>query len=63
MIFVEKKIFKQNYGDFAKNCPLNPMSLPPSPEFLKFSELGPSWREVPWWTLFGPLFEVFLDSS
>jgi hypothetical protein len=48
MIFVEKKIFKQNYGDFAKNCPLNPMSLSPSPEFLKFSELGPSWREVPW---------------
>jgi hypothetical protein len=28
MIFVEKKNFKQNLGDFAKNCPLNPMSLP-----------------------------------
>jgi hypothetical protein len=40
MIFVEKIIFKQNYGDFVKNRPLNPMSLPPSPEFLKFSELA-----------------------
>jgi hypothetical protein len=37
-----KKIFKQYFGDFAKNCLLNPMSLPtPSPEFLKFSELAP----------------------
>jgi hypothetical protein len=36
-----KKKFKQNFGDFAKNYPLNPMSLPPSPEFLKFSELAP----------------------
>jgi hypothetical protein len=41
MIFVEKKFFKQNYGDFAKNCSLNPMSLPPSPEFFKFSGLAP----------------------
>ncbi len=51
MIFVEKKNFLKNFGDFAKNCPLNPMSLPPPPEFLKFSELAPPWREVPWWTL------------
>jgi hypothetical protein len=35
-----KKKFKQNFGDFAKNCPLNPMSLSPPPEFLKFSELA-----------------------
>jgi hypothetical protein len=43
-----KKNFKQTFGDFAKNCPKNPMSLPlpsPSPpppptEFLKFSELA-----------------------
>jgi hypothetical protein len=28
MIFVEKKILIENFGDFAKNCPLNPMSLP-----------------------------------
>jgi hypothetical protein len=48
MIFVEKKNFLKNFGDFAKNCPLNPMSLPPPPEFLKFSELAPPWREVPW---------------
>jgi hypothetical protein len=27
--FCWKKNFKQNFGDFAKNCPLNPMSLPP----------------------------------
>jgi hypothetical protein len=38
--FCRKKIFKQNFGDFAKNCPLNPMSLTPL-EFLKFSELAP----------------------
>jgi hypothetical protein len=51
MIFVEKNIFKQNYGDFAKNCPLNPMSLPPSPEFFKFSELAPpgaKYLDEPW---------------
>jgi hypothetical protein len=44
LIFVEKKIFKQDYGDFAKNCPLNPMSLPSPPEFLKFSGLAPLAR-------------------
>ncbi len=58
MIFVEKKIFKKNFGDFAKNCPLNPMSLPPPPEFLKFSELAPPWREVPWWTLVINTFDI-----
>jgi hypothetical protein len=26
--FFEKKL-KQNFGDLTKNCPLNPMSLPP----------------------------------
>ncbi len=26
--FLLKKNFKLNFGDFAKNCPLNPMSLP-----------------------------------
>jgi hypothetical protein len=41
MIFVEKKDFKQNFGDFAKNCPLNPISLDPPPEFLKFLEFPP----------------------
>jgi hypothetical protein len=40
MVFVEKN-FKQNFGDFAKYCPLNPMSLPPPPEILKFRELAP----------------------
>jgi hypothetical protein len=48
-LFIRKKLFisynfnynfKQNFGDFAKNCPLNPMSLPPL-EIWKFSELAP----------------------
>jgi hypothetical protein len=45
--FCRKNIVKQNFGDFAKNCLLNPMSLSPPLEFLKFSELAPPWREVP----------------
>ncbi len=40
MIFVEKNS-KQNFGDFAKNCPLNRMSLSPSLEFQNFSGLHP----------------------
>jgi hypothetical protein len=40
MIFVEKN-YKQNFGDLAKNCPLNPMSLPPPPRISKFFRLTP----------------------
>jgi hypothetical protein len=37
MIFVEK-----NFGDFAKNCPLNMMSLPlPPPELFKIFRVSP----------------------
>jgi hypothetical protein len=36
-----KKKFKQNFGDFAKNCPLNPMSLTP-PWNLKIFQVSPS---------------------
>jgi hypothetical protein len=40
--FCWKNNFKQNFGIFAKNCPLNPMSLPPPPlEIWKFSKLAP----------------------
>jgi hypothetical protein len=39
MIFVEKQNFKQNFGDFAKNCPLNPMS---SPRILEILIVSPS---------------------
>jgi hypothetical protein len=27
---------EKNFGDFAKNCPLNPMSLPLLPKFENF---------------------------
>ncbi len=48
--FCWKKNFKQNFGDVAENCPLNPMSLTP-PEIWKFFELASPWREVPCETL------------
>jgi hypothetical protein len=35
----------------------------PLPWIFKIFRVRFPWREVPWWTLFGPLFEVFLDSS
>jgi hypothetical protein len=47
VIFVEKKIL----GDFAKNCPLNPMSLPPPPSKFEISRVSIPWREVPCETL------------
>jgi hypothetical protein len=38
MIFVEKK----NFADFAKNCPLNPMSLLlPLPRIFKIFRVSP----------------------
>jgi hypothetical protein len=50
MIFLEKKNFKQNFVDFTKNCPLNPMSLP-FPLNLKIFLVSPPWCEVPCETL------------
>ncbi len=39
-------ILAKNGWIFAKNCPLNPMSLPPPPRNLKIFQVSPL-REVP----------------
>jgi hypothetical protein len=51
IILVEKKNLRKNFEEFAKNYPLNPMSLPPHPRFFKFSELAPPRHEVVWESL------------
>ncbi len=55
--FYWKKILN-NFEVFAKNCPLNPMSLPTS-EIFKIFRVSPIWREVHWWTLIIIIFKQF----
>ncbi len=58
MTLVEKKNFKQNFGDFAKNCPLYPMSLPsPPPRIFKIFRVSPSLARG---TLVDPTFNYYI---